>query len=89
VNKTARGVVPPGEAGRPARPQPDSGGDELQHLFLNARAWWDGLAREEDGATAVEYALMLALISMAIVAAVTVLGLSVRDLFGGFSFDPP
>jgi pilus assembly protein Flp/PilA len=60
----------------------------VQHLFLNAKAWWDGLVREEDGATAVEYALMLALIAMAVVVAVTALGLSVNDLFGSVSFEP-
>ena len=60
----------------------------MRQLFLHAKTWWDGLAREEDGATAVEYALMLALIAMAILLAVTALGLSVNDLFGSVSFEP-
>jgi pilus assembly protein Flp/PilA len=37
--------------------------------------------RAEQGATAVEYALMVALIAIVIVTAVTTLGLSVRSLF--------
>lgn len=36
---------------------------------------------EQRGATAVEYALMVALIALAIVGVVTTLGLSVSDLF--------
>ena len=35
----------------------------------------------EDGATAIEYALMVALIAMVIIAAVTFLGVSTNQLF--------
>lgn len=36
----------------------------------------------DEGATAVEYALMIGLIAFAIIAAVTVLGINVLGLFG-------
>ncbi len=39
------------------------------------------LVTREEGATAVEYAIMVALITLAIVAAVTALGLSLPGLF--------
>jgi Flp pilus assembly pilin Flp len=44
------------------------------HLCSEVSAWWCDLksrARDESGATAVEYALMVALIAMVIIAAVT------------------
>ena len=37
--------------------------------------------REEDGATAVEYGLMVALIAVVIIGAVTLLGTALRDKF--------
>ena len=37
--------------------------------------------REEEGATAVEYVIMIALIAVVIVVAVTLLGISVSDKF--------
>lgn len=37
--------------------------------------------REERGATAVEYALMVGLIALVIVGSVTLFGVAVRDLF--------
>jgi pilus assembly protein Flp/PilA len=52
--------------------------------YVAVTAWWDGLkvrAQEERGATAVEYALMVALIAVVIIAAVTLLGESARDSF--------
>jgi pilus assembly protein Flp/PilA len=39
------------------------------------------LLSSEDGATAVEYALMVALIAMAVILAVTFLGISTNQLF--------
>lgn len=42
----------------------------------------------QEGATAVEYALMLALIAMAIFVAVQFLGLSTNNAFGSVSFSP-
>ena len=46
-------------------------------LYTGTQIWWTDLksrAREEGGATAVEYALMVALIAAVIIAAVTTLG---------------
>ena len=37
----------------------------------------------EDGATTIEYALMVALIAMVIIAAVTFLGVSTSDVYQG------
>ncbi len=61
---------------------------EVQRLYVRARTWLDGLV-EERGATAVEYALMLALIAMVIIGAVTLLGQETNSTFSEFSFDPP
>ncbi len=40
------------------------------------------LVRKEDGATAVEYGIMVALIAVVIIAAVTLLGGGLNDAFG-------
>ena len=53
-------------------------------LYTGVQTWWGDLklrAREEGGATAVEYALMVALIAAVIIAAVTTLGGNARDKF--------
>ena len=53
-------------------------------LFTGVQTWWGDLklrAREEGGATAVEYALMVALIAAVIIAAVTTLGTKASDKF--------
>jgi pilus assembly protein Flp/PilA len=57
-------------------------------MFLRAytgiATWWDGLktrAAEEGGATAVEYALMVALIAVVIIAAVAFIGKSASSQF--------
>jgi pilus assembly protein Flp/PilA len=53
-------------------------------VYTGVVAWWSVLparAREERGATAVEYALMLALIAVVIVAAVAFLGHAVSNRF--------
>lgn len=39
------------------------------------------LFKDEEGATAVEYGIMVALIAVVIIAAVTLLGTEVRDTF--------
>ena len=43
------------------------------------------LQREEKGATAVEYGLMVGLIAVVIIAAVSLLGTELRDLFQSIS----
>ncbi|RLV56678.1 Flp family type IVb pilin [Aeromicrobium phragmitis] len=55
------------------------------HATLNA--WFSSLTarRGERGATAVEYGLIVALIAVAIIAAVTLLGDELTDLFGTVS----
>jgi pilus assembly protein Flp/PilA len=56
----------------------------FQRLYVGVATWWDGLrarAAEEGGATAVEYALMVALIAVVIIAAVAFLGTSASDKF--------
>jgi pilus assembly protein Flp/PilA len=53
-------------------------------LYTGTQLWWTDLksrAREEGGATAVEYALMVALIAAVIIAAVTLLGQNASEKF--------
>jgi pilus assembly protein Flp/PilA len=51
-------------------------------LYLNARNFATSrLAREEKGATAVEYGIMVALIAVAIIGAVTIFGSSLTTMF--------
>ena len=52
--------------------------------FAGAQTWWNDLrtrSQEEGGATAVEYALMIALIAAVIIIAVTFIGNSANDKF--------
>ncbi|MCP2326019.1 pilus assembly protein Flp/PilA [Hamadaea flava] len=53
-------------------------------LYSKARALW--LTRDE-GATAVEYGLIVALIAAVIVVAVTTLGDTIRDTLNGIADD--
>ena len=56
----------------------------MLQLYTGITTWWAELkerASEERGATAVEYALMVALIAVVIILAVTFLGQSARDKF--------
>jgi pilus assembly protein Flp/PilA len=53
-------------------------------LYTGVNTWWNELkarAEEEKGATAVEYALMVALIAVVIIAAVTLLGTNASSKF--------
>ena len=53
-------------------------------LVASMTTWWNDLkerAHEERGATAVEYALMVALIAVVIIAAVTLLGNNASSKF--------
>ena len=46
---------------------------------------WNRFVSEDDGATMVEYGLMVALIAVVCIAAVTLVGSSLSTLFGGVS----
>lgn len=49
----------------------------LTKLYVKARTWAEG----DEGATAVEYGLLVALIAVVIIAAVTGLGTSLKGIF--------
>jgi Flp pilus assembly pilin Flp len=54
------------------------------HVYSGVSAWWNDLrtrADSEGGATAVEYALMLALVALVIVTAVAYLGHAASNQF--------
>jgi pilus assembly protein Flp/PilA len=56
----------------------------MLRLYTGVTTWWFDLktrAQEEGGATAVEYALMVALIAVVIIGAVTFLGKSASNKF--------
>jgi pilus assembly protein Flp/PilA len=56
----------------------------LLSLYTGAQVWFNDFrsrAREEKGATAVEYALMVALIAAVIIVAVTAIGNNAEDKF--------
>ncbi len=60
--------------------------------YVGVRAWWDDTrsrSLEQEGATAVEYALMLALIAAVIIVAVAFLGHAASNSFStvGSSLD--
>ena len=57
----------------------------MLRVYVKARTWWDGLANDE-GATAVEYAIMLALIAMVVIGAVTILGQETNSAFERVEF---
>ena len=53
-------------------------------MYTGAQTWWGSLrarAQEEGGATAVEYALMIALIAAVIIVAVQFIGTSADEKF--------
>ena len=56
----------------------------LLHIYTGAQTWWadlKGRLQEDGGATAVEYALMVALIAAVIIVAVGVLGGNANSQF--------
>ena len=55
----------------------------LQYLKMR----FGPLHRDQEGATAVEYGIMVALIAVVIIAAVFFLGSELRELFGGVGSD--
>ena len=61
-------------------------------LYTGVQTWWGDLkvrASEEQGATAVEYALMVALIAAVIIVAVGVLGKKANSAFGTINTNMP
>ncbi|MGX5697103.1 Flp family type IVb pilin [Agromyces soli] len=57
--------------------------------YTRARAYIDSLRSEEDGATAVEYGLIVALIAAVIVGVVVILGGQINDAFQTVSDELP
>ena len=60
--------------------------------YMKVQCWWADLrlrAQEERGATAVEYAIMLALIAAVIVSAVALLGRATNANFTDFNSKYP
>jgi pilus assembly protein Flp/PilA len=56
----------------------------MLRLYTGVTTWWadlKGRAAEEGGATAVEYALMVALIAVVIITAVAFIGTSSEETF--------
>jgi pilus assembly protein Flp/PilA len=71
-------------AKRPEDGISEEGGVQMLQLYTGLQTWWAELKErtaEERGATAVEYALMVALIAVVIIVAVTFLGESASDKF--------
>jgi pilus assembly protein Flp/PilA len=61
----------------------------LMKLCARAQVWWFDLRRracEEDGATAVEYAIMVGMIAAVIVTAVSLLGKATNSGFSTVKF---
>ena len=64
--------------------QREGGGRMFLRMFTGAQTWWSDLrtrVQEEGGATAVEYALMIALIAAVIIVAVAFIGTSANEKF--------
>ena len=53
----------------------------MTELYVRIRFWLGDRLRPQDGATAIEYALMVALIAIVIVAAVALLGTTTSSKF--------
>ncbi|MDQ4213404.1 Flp family type IVb pilin [Microbacterium capsulatum] len=53
--------------------------------FVKAQAFLNSLQAEEEGATAVEYGLIVALIAVVIIAGVTLLGKNLLALFNNIA----
>ena len=82
---TASVTLPSGESflGRPAESR-RKGVYRMLHLYTGLTTWWSDLKdriSEDRGATAVEYALMVALIAVVIILAVTFVGTSASTKF--------
>lgn len=58
-----------------------SKGVAVLQLMAEVQNWLSGLRRDERGATAVEYGLLVALIAAVIIGVVTILGGQIKDAF--------
>ena len=77
-------MTAPGSLEGPGSGSEEEGGDGMLRLYTGVSTWWNdlkGRAAEEGGATAVEYALMVALIAVVIIAAVAFVGKSASNQF--------
>jgi len=54
-------------------------------LFTNIQALINSMRTEDEGATAVEYGLLVSLIAVAVITAVTLIGTNLNILFGTVS----
>jgi pilus assembly protein Flp/PilA len=54
-------------------------------LILKAQEWMNNLIHQEDGVTAIEYGLIAALIAVAIITAVTLVGTELTALFNNIA----
>ena len=61
----------------------------MRELPLRAWVWLGRGSRTISGATAVEYALMVALIALVVVGAVAFIGQETNSLYEEVSFTPP
>ncbi len=52
-------------------------------MLTRLYCWTMAALKSEEGATAVEYGIMVALIAVAIIATVTILGTNLRGMFEG------
>lgn len=54
-------------------------------IWVRLHAWSRALRSASDGATAAEYALLISLIAVAIIAAVAIFGVQLRNFFSSTS----
>lgn len=60
----------------------------MRGTIVRLRLWWSGVTSWETGATAVEYALMVALIFLAVIAGVALVGQGTKENFESFVLPP-
>jgi len=67
---------------------PDRGRNWLEHALIRLEALWVGgrcAMRREEGQTLVEYALILVLVALVVIAVLTLLGGNVKGVFSHVS----
>lgn len=58
---------------------------EVRHMFESIKTFVVALGRDKKGATAIEYGLIAALIAVAVIGAVTLVGNNLQDTFNAIS----